>query len=72
MSCYFRHLKDIFAEVGIEVTAGNKKQIDRAVHQVMGTDYKDCPNTWQKLKQQVLADDQKRRDFIAKLREAVK
>ena len=52
MSCYFRHVKDIFAEAGIEVTSGNKKQVDQAVHRVVDTDYKNCPVTWKKLKQQ--------------------
>jgi len=37
MSCYFRHLKDIFDKAGIEVNASNKKQIDQAVHQIVGT-----------------------------------
>lgn len=36
MSCYFRHLKDILNEAGIEVTASNKKQIDRIIHEIAG------------------------------------
>ena len=32
MSCYFRHLKDIFEEAGVEVTKENKKEIDRVIH----------------------------------------
>ena len=32
MSCYFRHLKGIFKEAGLEVTKENKKEIDRLVH----------------------------------------
>jgi len=70
MSCYFRHLKDIFDKAGIEVNASNKKQIDQAIHQIVGTNYKDCPGTWQKLKQQIMTDEQKRQDFIVKLRKA--
>ena len=71
-SCYFRHLKDIFAEVGLEVTASNKKQVDQAVHQIVGTNYKACPDTWRKIKQGIIADEQKRQDFIIKLRNAIK
>lgn len=70
MSCYFRQLKDIFDEAGIEVNASNKKQIDQAIHQIVGTNYKDCPGTGQKLKQQIMTDEQKRREFIVKLRKA--
>ncbi len=71
MSCYFRHLKGIFAEAGIEVSARNNKQIDQAIHQLIGTNYKDCPGTWRKLKQQIIADKRKRQDFIINLRNAV-
>jgi hypothetical protein len=72
VSCYFRHLKDIFAEAGIEVTPGNKKQIDRAIHQFVGVEYKECPATWRKLKEEVLAEPKKRRELISKVKAAVK
>jgi len=71
MSCYFRHIKGILEEAGIEVTPGNKKQIDRAIHQAVGVDYKDCPATWKRLKQEVMTDEQKRQDFIKKLEGAI-
>ena len=69
MSCYFRHLKDIFDEAGIEVTPGNKKQVDQVIHRIVETDYKNCPVTWQKLKQQIV-DEAKRRDFVEKLKDS--
>ncbi len=72
MSCYFRHLRDIFDEAGIEVNSGNRRQIDQAVHQMVGTEYKDCSGTWKKVKQQITASEQSRQDFLAKLRETVK
>jgi len=71
MSCYFRHIKDILAKAGIEVTPGNKKQIDRAIHQVVGVDYKDCPATWKRLKQEIMTNEQKREDFIKKLEDTI-
>ena len=71
MSCYFRHLKGVFDEAGIEVTSSNRKQIDQAIHQIVGTNYKDCPGTWQRLRQQIMTDEQKRQDFIGKLRNAI-
>ncbi len=71
MSCYFRHIKDILTEAGIEITPGNKKQIDRAIHQAVGVDYKDCPATWKRLKQDIMTDEQKRQDFIKKLEGAI-
>ena len=54
MSCYFRHIKGILDEAGIEVTPSNKKQIDQAIHQIVEVAYEDCPHTWKKLKQQGL------------------
>ena len=71
MSCYFRHLKDILAEAGIEVTPGNKRQVDQAIHKIVGVEYKDCPVAWKALKQQIMGDEQKRRDFVKKLKDAI-
>lgn len=72
MSCYFRHIKGILDEAGIEVTPSNKKEIDQAIHQILGVSYKDCPHTWKKLKQHVIGDEQKKQDLIRKLRDALR
>jgi hypothetical protein len=72
MSCYFRHIKDIFEEAGIEVTPATKKDVDRAIHKLVGVQYKDCPATWRQVKQQFLADDKKRMQFVQKLKRALK
>ncbi|MHC4713361.1 MAG: hypothetical protein ACYTAN_08855 [Planctomycetota bacterium] len=50
MSCYFRHMKDVFAEAGVEVTKENKKAIDAAIHNAVGVDYKNCPAAWKGVK----------------------
>ena len=71
MSCYFRHIKDMLDEAGIEVGSGNWKQIDQAIHQIVGATYKDCPVTWQRIKQQIIGGEQKRQDFIKKLQDAI-
>lgn len=71
MSCYFRHLKEIFAEAGITVTSSNKKELDKAIHDAVGTAYKDCPATWKKIKQDFLRDQKKRRALVSKLRSAL-
>ena len=64
-------MKNILGEAGIEVTSGNKREIDQAFHQIVGVSYKDCPATWKRLKQELLGDDQKRRDLIQKLRNSI-
>jgi len=71
MSCYFRYVKDMLDKAGIEVTPRNKKEIDQAFHQIVGVTYKDCPTTWKRLKHDLVGDDQKRRDLIQKLRNAI-
>lgn len=71
MSCYFRHLKDILSEAGIEVTPANKKQIDQAIHKIVGVAYKDCRNAWKKLKQDIMSDKKKQQGFIRKLQAAL-
>lgn len=66
MSCYFRHLKDLFAGTGIVVTPDNKKQIDAALHEIVRVEYKNCPDAWKKIKI-ALATEKSRSAFIKKL-----
>ena len=70
MSCYFRHLKDIFAEAGIEVNPGNRKAVDQAIHRIVDVSYKNCPETWKAIKAGT-ADSAKREEFIQKLKGAL-
>ena len=65
MTCYFRHMKEIFAELGVEVTPENRKEIDRRIHSLLGVQYKDCSTTWKHVKAR-LADN--REAFINELR----
>jgi len=71
MSCYFRHMKDVLSEAGIQVTPGNKKQVDRAIHDIVDVAYKDCSMTWKKLKQEILIDEQRRHDFVERLQKVL-
>ena len=71
MSCYFRHIKNILDEAGIEVTPSNKKQMDQAFHQILGVTYKDCPTTWERLKEELAGDEQKQHGLIEKLHNVI-
>lgn len=71
MSCYFRHLNDVFNEAGIEVTPANRKRVDQAIHQIVEVDYKECPAAWKKFKQNVMLDEKKRQEFVQKLKKAL-
>jgi hypothetical protein len=66
MSCYFRHLKDLFAGSGITVTPENKKRIDAAIHEIVKVKYKNCPDAWKKIKVE-LASEKTKKAFIKKL-----
>ncbi len=72
MSCYFRHLKDIFTEAGIEVTSQNRKQIDQTFHRIVGVEHKECPATWKRLKQEWLVDPKKKQELARKLQKALR
>jgi hypothetical protein len=72
MSCYFRHMKDVIEEAGIEITDRNKKDIDRVIHNLMGVEYKDCPPTWKMAKERIRQDPQTRERFIRRLKEALR
>jgi hypothetical protein len=50
LTCYFRHLKEIFQRAGIEVTRENKQEVDKLIQQVVKTEHKNCPETWKEEK----------------------
>ncbi|MFX1483363.1 MAG: hypothetical protein ACFFCP_09260 [Promethearchaeota archaeon] len=56
MTCYFRHLKQTFAELGIDVTPDNKKDIDKAIHGLVGVEYKNCSAAWKAIKKRIEED----------------
>ena len=67
MTCYFRHLGGIFAKAGITVTPENKKELDKVIHKLVSTKYKDCPATWRAVKKYLIEDED---DFVLKLKQA--
>ena len=69
MSCYFRHMADVFAEAGIdldEVKAdkAKKKEIDEKIHALVTVEYKDCSSTWKQVKE--MLEDEKGRATLVK------
>jgi len=57
MTCYFRHLKDFFKKAGITVTAQNRAEVDRIIHNIVGVDYKNCPSAWRQAKKRFEEDE---------------
>jgi hypothetical protein len=68
MTCYFRHLQQVFKKAGIEVTSENKREIDKAIHSVVGVEYKNCPAAWREVKRRIAKDED---DFVAELKKAL-
>ncbi|TFG26518.1 hypothetical protein EU527_19635 [Candidatus Thorarchaeota archaeon] len=66
MTCYFRHMKLIFSQIGVEVTPENKKEIDCKIHKMVGVKYKDCPTTWKAIKSRIAEDEEKFRADLHK------
>ena len=67
MTCYFRHLREVFEKAGIEVTNQNKREIDRIIHGIVGVEYKSCPDAWREVKKRIADDEQA---FVSSLRGA--
>ncbi len=66
MTCYFRRLKEIFMEAGIEDIPQNRTEIDRIIHDIVGVKYKNCPAAWRQIKTRLAQDEA---GFISKLSE---
>ena len=71
MSCYFRHMKDVLEEAGIEITKENKKEVDRIIHNLVEVEYKNCSPAWKAVKTHIKTDDKARTQFIKKLKAAL-
>ena len=58
----------IFDQIGVEVTSENKKEIDSKIHEMMGVQYKNCPDTWRAIKSRMADNEEK---FLIDLRKAL-
>jgi hypothetical protein len=67
MTCYFRHLEEVFKKAGIEVTGENKREIDRIIHNIVNVKHKDCPTAWREVKKRIAEDEAQ---FVSMLKEA--
>jgi hypothetical protein len=68
MTCYFRHLKDIFSKANIEITPENKREIDKTIHHIVGVEYKNCPAAWREVKARLAKDEA---GFVSELKNAL-
>jgi hypothetical protein len=66
MSCYIRHLSDVFEALRVENNKDNRKMMDKSIRKILKTD-KPCLVVWKKLKT-LLADEKKKKNLIGKLK----
>ena len=57
LTCYFRHLAQVFKKADIEVTPQNRQEIDRIIHEIVCVDYKNCSAAWGQVKKRILEDE---------------
>ncbi len=67
MTCYFRHMQNIFGRAGITVTDGNKRELDRVIHRIVGVGYKNCSAAWREVKRRIAEDED---GFVSELKKA--
>jgi hypothetical protein len=68
LTCYFRHLQEVFKKAGITVTTENKREVDKVIHTIVGVKDKDCPSAWREVKKRVAQDEE---TFISDLKRAM-
>lgn len=69
MSCYTRHLGDLFALAGIENTKENRKRADGFIQEIIAMKEEGCPVVWREVKTW-LADPDKSLELADRLRQA--
>jgi len=57
MTCYFRHLNKIFKKAGVTITKENKRDVDKIIHSIVGTSYKNCSATWKEVKKRIAENE---------------
>lgn len=69
MSCYTRHLGDLFATTGIQNTKENRKRADGYIREILAMKEEGCPVVWREVKSR-LADPDKSLELANRLRQA--
>lgn len=59
MTCYFKNsrMKDLFEEIGIEITKENRDKVDELIHDMLSVDYPNCAAAWKMVRKKLQSDD---------------
>lgn len=71
MTCFMRHLGELFEELDLEQTTENKRKMQKELWRITGIESKKCWDIWKEVKIW-LADDEKKALMIKQLKEAVR
>jgi hypothetical protein len=52
-------LNEIFEKAGVTITKENKQDTDRAIHSIVGVEYKNCSATWKEVKKRIAEDEER-------------
>ena len=63
MSCYTRHLSEVFVRAGVEDSRANRRRADGHIRCIVGKEGEDCPVVWIEVKSWLADPD--RRDALA-------
>ncbi len=58
MTCYFKNsrMKELFSEIGIEVTKENRAKVDEVIHEMLSVDYPNCAAAWKMVRKKLEVD----------------
>jgi hypothetical protein len=58
-------LNKIFEKAGVTITKENKRDVDKTIHSIVGTSYKNCSATWKEVKKRIAENED---EFVNALR----
>ncbi len=60
MTCYFKNsrMKELFFEIGIEVTKENRAKVNEVIHEMLSVDYPNCAAAWKMVRKKLKVDGQ--------------
>jgi hypothetical protein len=70
MSCYVRHLTELFAQEGLEYNKPNRQKVDKKIRALLELPREDCPVVWKRVKP-MLADAEGRQSLEQIVREVL-
>jgi hypothetical protein len=50
-------LNKIFKKAGVTITKENKRDVDKIIHSIVGTSYKNCSATWKEVKKRIAENE---------------